>query len=97
MERTAKRIRKVHVEVDRLVDTPYGVRPDIHPGIRFLRRDKAAIWFLPVEHSRAIVVAAIFYGAQDHIRNARTYAGGLRFYSPEALLRLTLNRSRRRW
>ncbi len=60
MERTAKRVRKVHVEVDRLVDTPYGVRPDIHPGIR---RDKAAIWFLPVEHSRAIVVAAIFYGA----------------------------------
>ncbi len=53
------------------------LRPDIHPGIRFLRRDKAAIWFLPLEHSRAIVVAAIFYGAQDHIRNmlARMLAG----------------------
>ena len=38
VERTAKRIRKVHVEINRLVDTPYiGVRPDIHPGIRFLR------------------------------------------------------------
>jgi plasmid stabilization system protein ParE len=53
VERTAKRIRKVHVEVDRLVDKPYGLRPVIHPGIRFL----------PVEHSCAIVVAAIFYGA----------------------------------
>ncbi|WP_184450651.1 type II toxin-antitoxin system RelE/ParE family toxin [Rhizobium sp. BK538] len=71
VERTAERIRKLRVEIDRLVNTPYigTLRPDIHPGIRFLRRDKAAIWFLPVEHSRTIIVAAIFYGAQDHIRN----------------------------
>lgn len=34
-------------------------------------------------HSRGIVVAAIFYGAQDHIRKyARTYAGGVRFLQP---------------
>ncbi|APO79827.1 toxin-antitoxin system toxin RelE/ParE family protein (plasmid) [Rhizobium etli 8C-3] len=51
VERTAERIHKLRVEIDRLVDTPYigTLRPDIHPGIRFLRRDKAAIWFLPVE------------------------------------------------
>ncbi|MGO6891170.1 MULTISPECIES: type II toxin-antitoxin system RelE/ParE family toxin [Rhizobium] len=79
VERTAERIRKLRVEIDRLVDTPYigTLRSDIHPGIRFLRRDKAAIWFLPVEHSRTIMVAAIFYGAQDHTRNmlARMLAG----------------------
>ncbi len=79
VEPSAERIRKLRVEIDRLVDTPYigALRPDIHPRIRFLRRDKAAIWFLPVERSRAIVVAAIFYGAQDHIRNmlARMLAG----------------------
>ncbi|ACP22468.1 conserved hypothetical protein (plasmid) [Sinorhizobium fredii NGR234] len=71
VERSAERIHKLRVEIVRLVDTPYigTLRPDIHPGIRFLRRDKAAIWFLPVEHSRTIIVAAIFYGAQDHIRN----------------------------
>ena len=71
VERTAGRIRKLRVEIDRLAETPYigTLRPDIHPGIRFLQRDKAAIWFLPVEHSRAVVVAAIFYGAQNHIRN----------------------------
>lgn len=79
LERTAERIRKLRVEIDRLVDTPYigTLRPDIHPGIRFLQRDKAAVWFLPVEHSRTIIVAAIFYGAQDHIRHmlARMLAG----------------------
>ncbi|GLR57499.1 type II toxin-antitoxin system RelE/ParE family toxin [Rhizobium indigoferae] len=79
VERTAERIHKLRVEIDRLVDTPYigTLRPDIHPGIRFLRRDKAAIWFLPVEDSRKIIVAAIFYSAQDHIRNmlARMLAG----------------------
>ncbi|MDW9830400.1 type II toxin-antitoxin system RelE/ParE family toxin [Sinorhizobium meliloti] len=79
VERTAERIRKLRVEIDRLVDTPYigTLRPDINSGIRFLRRDKAAIWFLRAEHSRTIIVAAIFYGAQDHIRNmlARMLAG----------------------
>ncbi|RVJ47367.1 type II toxin-antitoxin system RelE/ParE family toxin [Sinorhizobium meliloti] len=71
LERSAERIRKLRLEFDRLVDTPYigTLRPDIHSGIRFLRRDKTAIWFLPVERSRTIIVAAIFYGAQDHIRH----------------------------
>lgn len=79
VERTVERIRKLRVEIDRLVGTPYigTLRPDIHPGIRFLRRDKAVIWFLPVGHSRTVIVAAIFYGAQDHIRHmlARMLAG----------------------
>jgi len=79
VERTAERIRKLRIEIDRLVDAPYigTLRPDIHSGIRFLRRDMAAIWFLPVEHNRTIIVAAIFYGAQDHIRHmlARMLAG----------------------
>ncbi|WP_157131519.1 type II toxin-antitoxin system RelE/ParE family toxin [Rhizobium sp. NXC14] len=71
LERTAERIRKLRVEIDRLVDTPYigTLRPDIYPGIRFLRRDKAAVWFLPVENSRRIIIAAVFHGAQDHIRH----------------------------
>lgn len=79
LERSAERIRKLRVEIDRLVDTTYigTLQADIYPGIRFLRRDKAAIWFLPVESSRMIMIAAIFYGAQDHIRYmlARMLAG----------------------
>ncbi|WP_244514816.1 type II toxin-antitoxin system RelE/ParE family toxin [Ensifer sp. LCM 4579] len=79
LERTVERIRKLRLEIDRLVDTPFigTLRADIYPGIRFLRRDKAAIWFLPAEGSRTIFIAAIFHGTQDHIRHmlARMLAG----------------------
>lgn len=79
VERTAERIRNLRVEIDRLVDTPYigTLRPDTHPEMRFLRRDNTAIWFLPVAHSRTIIIAAIFDGAGDHVRNmlARMLAG----------------------
>ena len=70
LERGANRIRELRLEIDRLVETPYigTLRPDIYPGIRFLRRDKAAVWFLPIEERKAIIVAAIFFGGQDHIR-----------------------------
>ena len=70
LERGANRIRELRLEINRLVETPYigTLRPDIYPGIRFLRRDKAAVWFLPIEERKAIIVAAIFFGGQDHIR-----------------------------
>jgi plasmid stabilization system protein ParE len=70
LERAAERIGELRLEINRLVETPYigTLRPDIYPGIRFLRRDKAAVWFLPIEARRTILVAAIFFGAQDHIR-----------------------------
>ncbi|AYG69140.1 MULTISPECIES: type II toxin-antitoxin system RelE/ParE family toxin [unclassified Rhizobium] len=70
LERGADRIRELRLAIDRLVETPYigMLRSDIHPGIRFMRRDKAAVWFLPIEERRTIVVAAIFFGGQDHIR-----------------------------
>lgn len=70
----ADRIRQLRSEIDRLVETPYigTLRPDIHPGIRFLRRDKAVVWFLSVEERRTITVAAIFFGGQDHIRHMLT-------------------------
>ncbi|NLS16628.1 type II toxin-antitoxin system RelE/ParE family toxin [Rhizobium sp. P40RR-XXII] len=70
LERAAERVRALRLAIDRLVETPCigTLRSDVHPGIRFLRRDRAAIWFLPVEEPRAIVVAAIFLGGQDHIR-----------------------------
>jgi plasmid stabilization system protein ParE len=45
LKRSAERIRKLRLEFDRLVDAPYigPLRPDIHSGIRILRRDKMAI------------------------------------------------------
>ncbi|PYE86947.1 type II toxin-antitoxin system RelE/ParE family toxin [Phyllobacterium leguminum] len=72
--RAAERVRKLRIAIDQLVDTPYigTSRPDIHPDIRFLRRGKAVIWFSPMEESRTIMVVAVFYGAQDHIRHMLT-------------------------
>lgn len=71
VESAALRIFSLQGEINRLVETPYigTLRPDIYPGIRFLRRERAAIWFLPIEDSHTLVVAAIFYGAQNHIRH----------------------------
>ncbi|WP_445682927.1 type II toxin-antitoxin system RelE/ParE family toxin [Radicibacter daui] len=70
LERAAERIDNLRREINRLTDTPYigTQRSDIYTGIRFLRRDKSAIWFLPAESSNTIIVVAIFHGAQDHIR-----------------------------
>lgn len=69
--RAADRIRQLRLDIERLVETPYigTSRPDIHFGIRFLRRDGAVIWFLPAEERQTITVAAIFFGGQDHIRH----------------------------
>ncbi|TIX87459.1 type II toxin-antitoxin system RelE/ParE family toxin [Rhizobium sp. P44RR-XXIV] len=69
--RAADRIRQLRTDIDRLVETPYigTLRPDIHPGIRFLRRDKAVVWFRSDEERLMITVVAIFFGGQDHIRH----------------------------
>lgn len=64
------RIRGLNAAVQRLVDTPFigTLRADLLPGLRYLRRDGAAIWFVPVEERQAILVLAIFFGSQDHMR-----------------------------
>ncbi len=71
VRRAADRIRHLRTEIDRLIETPHigTARSDIYPGIRFLRRDKAAIWFSPVDDTQTIRVAAILFGGQDHIRH----------------------------
>jgi plasmid stabilization system protein ParE len=71
LERAAGRVRELRLSIQGLAETPHigTLRSDIHQGIRFLRRDKAAIWFLPVADRQTIVLAAIFFGAQDHIRH----------------------------
>jgi len=58
-------IRELRLSIQRLTETPHigTLRSDIYPGIRFLRRDKAAVWFLPIVDRETIIVAAIFFGA----------------------------------
>jgi len=66
----AARLKTLQSSIDALVITPFigTLRPDILPGLRFVRRDLATIWFLPDPDSERIVVAAVFFGPQDHIR-----------------------------
>lgn len=70
-EHAAARILHLKSEIDRLAQTPLigTLSPDIGPGIRFLRRDKAAVWFKADEDGCRMTILAIFFGAQDHIRH----------------------------
>ncbi len=74
LENAADRIRSVRASIDSLVRMPFigTLRQDVLPGLRFVRMERAAVWFLPDERQERIVVAAIFFGAQDHIRRMLT-------------------------
>jgi plasmid stabilization system protein ParE len=69
LEHAAERVHKLRAEIDRLVQTPLigTLQDSVSPWIRFVRRDNAAVWFLSAESNRTITVAAIFFGAQDHV------------------------------
>jgi len=71
LERASIRIRSIRSSIKKLVVTPYigALRPDIRPGLRFLRMDKVVIWFLLVEERQKIIIIALYFGAQDHIRH----------------------------
>lgn len=71
LERAADRVLGIRGGVDRLAETPFigTSRPDIRPGIRFLRRDGAAVWFIADAEREVVSVLALFFGAQDHIRH----------------------------
>ncbi len=73
-ERAAERVRSIRSTIDRLAETPFigTLRPGILPGLRFVRREQAAVWFLADSSDNKIFVAAIFFGAQDHIRKMLT-------------------------
>lgn len=73
LKRAAERVRHLRREIGRLVETPSigTLRSDFYPEMRFVRRDRAAVWFVPIHETKIIAVVAIFYGAQDHIRHMR--------------------------
>lgn len=71
LERAADRVTGIRGAIDRLAGTPFigTSRPDIRPGLRFLRRDGAAVWFIPDAERGIVAVLAVFFGGQDHIRH----------------------------
>lgn len=71
LNRAADRIRGIRSSIDTLAKSPFigTQRPDIRANLRFVRLEKTAIWFLPDEDRACVVVIALFFGAQDHIRH----------------------------
>lgn len=71
LNRAADRIRGIRSSINTLAKSPFigTLRPDIRAGLRFVRLEKTAIWFLPDEDRACAVVVAVFFGAQDHIRH----------------------------
>jgi plasmid stabilization system protein ParE len=77
--RAASRVRAIRTSINVLAQSPHvgTLRSDIRAGLRFVRVEKTVIWFLPDEERRCVVVVALFFGAQDHIRHmlARMLSG----------------------
>lgn len=71
LRRAADRTREIRASVNVLAKSPHlgTLRPDIRAGLRFVRLEKTVIWFLPDEERACVIVIALFFGAQDHIRH----------------------------
>lgn len=71
LRRAADRTREIRASINILANSPFigTLRSDIRAGLRFVRMEKTVIWFLPDEERACVVVIALFFGAQDHIRH----------------------------
>jgi plasmid stabilization system protein ParE len=69
-EHSAERVRSIRSNIERITETPFigTLRPEIMPNLRFVRCDQAAVRLLADSSDNKIFVAAIFFGAQEHIR-----------------------------
>lgn len=73
-DRAERRIGAIQSAARELAEIPFQgtLRPDILPGLRFVRRDKAVFWFVANEDREVVQVLAVFFGSQDHIRHMLT-------------------------
>lgn len=87
LRRAADRIRGIRSSISVLAKSPFmgTLRSDIRAGLRFVRVEKTVIWFLPDEERACVVVIALFFGAQDHMRHmlARLLSGTQNSGAPE--------------
>ena len=70
LEHAAQRIIGIRAAAERLTTFPIrGTRrDDILPGVRHLAIDRAIYWFDVDEPARKVRILAIFFGAQDYVR-----------------------------
>lgn len=73
-ERAERRIGGIQSCASDLAKIPFQgtLRPDILPGLRFVRYDKAVFWFVAQEDRQIVQILAVFFGSQDHIRHMLT-------------------------
>lgn len=73
-ERAERRIGDIQSSAKDLAKVPFRgtLRPDIHPGLRFVRHGKAVFWFIAQEDRKMVQILAVFFGSQDHIRHMLT-------------------------
>lgn len=69
--RAAQRVSAIQSSASDLAKIPFQgtLRPDILPGLRFVRHDKAVFWFVAQEDQKVVQILAVFFGSQDHIRH----------------------------
>lgn len=73
-ERAERRIASIQSSASDLAKVPFQgtLRPDVLPGLRFVRHDKAVFWFIAQEDRKTVQILAVFFGSQDHIRHMLT-------------------------
>ena len=78
-DRAEQRISAIQSSARDLAKIPFQgtLRPDILPGLRFVRHDKAVFWFVAQEDQQIVRILSVFFGSQDHIRHmlARLLSG----------------------
>lgn len=70
IDRARQRMLVIRDGIGRLGETPFigTLRNEIYSGLRFVRRNGAAIWFMSNDQNCTVLVIAIFFGGQDHMR-----------------------------
>lgn len=70
-DRAERRIVEIQSLSETLAKIPFQgtLRPDILPGLRFVRHNKTVFWFIAQEDREIVQVLAVFFGSQDHIRH----------------------------
>jgi plasmid stabilization system protein ParE len=73
-EQAAVRIQSIQSSGLAIAKAPYqGTRrPDILPGLRYVRRENAVFWFTLDDERKLVRILAVFFGGQDHIRHMLT-------------------------
>jgi plasmid stabilization system protein ParE len=77
-ERAAKRLRAINVDMEALGKNPFQgtLMPEIAPGLRRVTKSRAVFYFHVDDQQQLVLVIAVFFGGQDHLRHIVKRLGG---------------------